>query len=120
MAHLWRTHGIHVCAPACTTPRQTIRTQLTWNVSIELRKSILYRVVRIVYFVVQVIDAGESWLQNVIEFPPEGAFIVNSSLDVAGDQRMQFKFQYAVFKVSGRKFTLPPFGKGWCAFETAC
>ena len=63
----------------------------------------------------QVIDTDGAWLQNVITFPPEGAFIVNSSIEVASDQRMQFKFQDAVFKVNGRNFTLPPFGKGWCA-----
>lgn len=68
----------------------------------------------------QVIDATEGWLQNVITFPPKGAFIVNSSLEVAGDQRMQFKFANAVFKVNGRSFSLPPFGKGWCESLVLC
>lgn len=60
------------------------------------------------------IDVDNKWLQNVITFPPDGAFIVNSSIKVEGDQRVNFAFQEAVFKVNGRDFKLPPVGKGWC------
>jgi PAP_fibrillin len=41
--------------------------------------------------VYQIIDADNAWLQNVITFPPKGAFIVNSSIDAEGDQRMNFR-----------------------------
>ncbi|GIL45968.1 hypothetical protein Vafri_3079 [Volvox africanus] len=73
--------------------------------------------------VYQVIDAGSSssinggsssYLQNVITFPPEGAFIVDSSLTVAGRQRVEFGFTAAKLKLpGGTTFGLPPFGKGW-------
>ncbi|GIL71736.1 hypothetical protein Vretimale_828 [Volvox reticuliferus] len=74
--------------------------------------------------VYQVIDTGsssggsnggsDSYLQNVITFPPEGAFIVDSSLTVAGRQRVEFGFTAAKLKLPGGKaLGLPPFGKGW-------
>eukprot|EP00955_Chlamydomonas_euryale_P113154 366197-Chlamydomonas_euryale.AAC.24 len=39
----------------------------------------------------QVIDVEEGRLQNVITFPPEGAFVVDSQLSSAGEQRCEFK-----------------------------
>ncbi|KXZ51695.1 hypothetical protein GPECTOR_11g145 [Gonium pectorale] len=58
--------------------------------------------------------SSEGFLQNVITFPPEGAFIVDSSLAVAGGQRMDFSFTAAKLKLPGGKaLGLPPFGKGW-------
>ncbi|GLC41136.1 hypothetical protein PLESTB_001795200 [Pleodorina starrii] len=57
---------------------------------------------------------GSGFLQNVITFPPEGAFIVDSSLAVAGRQRVEFGFTAAKLKLpGGRALGLPPFGKGW-------
>ena len=54
------------------------------------------------------------WLQNVITFPPEGAFIVDSSIAIAGPQRTEFQFGAATLKLpAGRVLPLPPFGKGW-------
>ena len=47
----------------------------------------------------QVIDLENRSLQNVIEFPPEGAFIVQSDIGVESD-----------------KINVPPRGKGW--FDT--
>ena len=41
--------------------------------------------------VYQIIDVGQQWLQNVITFPPKGAFIVNSDISVDSDQRIDFK-----------------------------
>ncbi|GFH25952.1 cytochrome P450, partial [Haematococcus lacustris] len=38
----------------------------------------------------QVIDVQAGLLQNVITFPPEGAFIVDSDISLAGPQRVQF------------------------------
>lgn len=62
----------------------------------------------------QVIDVEGGCLQNVITFPPEGAFIVNSSISIAGPQRTEFQFNAATLKLpGGRALPLPPFGKGW-------
>ncbi|PNG99779.1 putative plastid-lipid-associated protein 11, chloroplastic, partial [Tetrabaena socialis] len=69
--------------------------------------------------VFQVIDlpaAGGGWLQNVITFPPEGAFIVDSSLAPAaagaagGGQRLDFQFTGAKLNLAGgRALRVPPF-----------
>lgn len=61
----------------------------------------------------QVIDVAASTLQNVITFPPDGAFIVNSGISVAGRQRVDFKFTAAALKVGDRSIPFPPFGQGW-------
>lgn len=62
----------------------------------------------------QVIDVEGGLLQNVITFPPEGAFIVDSAVSTAGPQRTEFQFNAATLKLpAGRKLPLPPFGKGW-------
>jgi hypothetical protein len=58
-------------------------------------------------------------LNNVITFPPDGAFIVDSSLEVGGDQRLYFKFTAAQLKLPNRTILLPPFGQGWCALRYA-
>lgn len=64
--------------------------------------------------VFQVIDTAAGTLQNVIEFPPDGAFIVNSSLDWEGNGRSNFKFNGATIKLpNDRQLNLPPVGKGW-------
>lgn len=47
----------------------------------------------------------------MITFPPEGAFIVDSSVAVEGDQRIGFKFTSAKLKLPGRDVKLPPFGQ---------
>ncbi|KAJ9528600.1 hypothetical protein QJQ45_020424 [Haematococcus lacustris] len=61
-----------------------------------------------------VIDVQAGLLQNVITFPPEGAFIVDSDISLAGPQRVQFRFRAAKLKLPGGKaLGLPPFGKGW-------
>ncbi len=67
---------------------------------------------------VQVIDTAHSMLQNVITFPnraggPDGAFIVDSSIQIASSQRVKFQFTGATLKLPNRKLSLPPFGKGW-------
>jgi hypothetical protein len=61
----------------------------------------------------QVIDVASGTLQNVITFPPEGAFIVDSSIAVADAKRISFAFQSAKLKLPSRDFSLPPVGKGW-------
>eukprot|EP00850_Spirogloea_muscicola_P013697 SM000094S24714 [mRNA] locus=s94:307657:309735:- [translate_table: standard] len=63
--------------------------------------------------VLQVIDVEKARLNNVILFPPSGAFIVDSTLQVASHQRMNFRFTGAKLKTVGRTFGLPPFGQGW-------
>lgn len=62
----------------------------------------------------QVIDVPSSTLQNVILFPPEGAFIVDATISTEGPQRTQFQFSSATLKLPNRSLKLPPFGKGWC------
>ena len=65
----------------------------------------------------QVIDVDQGSLQNVITFPPEGSFVVDSELSVEGPQRCSFKFQAADLKLpGGKRLSLPPFGQGW--FDT--
>ena len=61
----------------------------------------------------QVIDVAAGSLNNVITFPPDGAFIVDSSLDVTSAQRLSFKFSGARLKLPKRAVSLPPFGQGW-------
>lgn len=64
--------------------------------------------------VYQVIDTSAGSLQNIIEFPPEGAFIVDSSLDWVGEGRTEFKFNGATISLpDGKSIKLPPFGQGW-------
>lgn len=61
----------------------------------------------------QVIDVDAKRLQNVITFPPSGAFIVDSSIAVEGPQRVSFKFNAAKLKTASRDWGVPPFGQGW-------
>jgi len=63
--------------------------------------------------VYQVIDVGNESLQNVITFPPDGAFIVSSGIKVVGPQRVDFKFNSAKLKLPKRDIPFPPFGQGW-------
>ncbi len=52
--------------------------------------------------------------QNVITFPPEGAFVVDSSIHVDGPQRVGFKFSAAKLQLpQNRVIPVPPFGQGW-------
>jgi hypothetical protein len=66
----------------------------------------------------QVIDLAANTLQNVITFGSmEAAFVVDSYINVAGAQRVEFKFRGAELKLSsGRTWRLPPVGQGW--FDT--
>ncbi|KAL4458667.1 hypothetical protein ABPG75_013532 [Micractinium tetrahymenae] len=67
--------------------------------------------------VYQVIDVNAGTLQNVITFPPEGAFIVDSTISISSEQRTDFKFSSATLRLpKGRRLRLPPFGQGW--FDT--
>lgn len=66
----------------------------------------------------QVIDVGSQRLQNVITFPPSGAFIVDSSIQVEGPQRVGFKFTAAKLKTASKDWGVPPFGQGWCVAHT--
>lgn len=66
--------------------------------------------------VYQVIDVKSQRLQNVITFPPSGAFIVDSSIAVEGPQRVTFKFTSAKLKTASKDWGVPPFGQGW--FDT--
>ncbi|KAK9790949.1 hypothetical protein WJX73_007827 [Symbiochloris irregularis] len=66
--------------------------------------------------VFQMIDKASGRLQNAILFPPAGCFLIDSSCEADGDARINFKFNKATFRVSGKDYNLPPFGQGW--FET--
>ena len=59
------------------------------------------------------IDVNQGLLQNVITFPPEGAFVVDSNIAIAGPQRVDFQFSGAKLKLPSRDFGVPPVGKGW-------
>ena len=67
--------------------------------------------------VFQVIDVAEGTLQNVITFPPEGAFIVSSTVAPDGPQRMNFKFNSAKLKTPRTDIPFPPIGQGWYASD---
>ncbi len=60
------------------------------------------------------IDVENGILNNVITFPPEGYFVVDSSLSREGSQRLNFKFNAAKLKLPKRSIPFPPLGKGWC------
>jgi hypothetical protein len=62
--------------------------------------------------VLQVIDLETGSLQNVIEFPPEGAFLVDSSIQFdKEDEKCSFKFRGAALRLPNRIVDLPPMGK---------
>ena len=61
-------------------------------------------------------SAGQGRLQNCITFPPEGSFVVDSTLDFEGGPgcRCTFKFTGAALQLpGGRRLRLPPVGSGW-------
>ncbi len=61
----------------------------------------------------QIIDTDKATLQNVIVFPPKGAFVIETKIEQSGDQRVKFEFEKAVLKLPKRDIKLPPYGKGW-------
>lgn len=63
--------------------------------------------------VYQVIDLNENRLQNCIEFPPEGAFIVDSYISYDSEStQCSFEFKGARLRLpDNREFKLPPVGK---------
>ncbi|KAH7405295.1 hypothetical protein KP509_15G064500 [Ceratopteris richardii] len=63
--------------------------------------------------ILQVIDVKAEKLNNVITFPPDGAFIVDSIIEVASPQRVNFRFTGASLRGSGWNIPVPPFGQGW-------
>lgn len=63
--------------------------------------------------ILQVIDVGGSRLNNVITFPPDGAFIVDSTITVVSGQRVNFRFTRASLHGRGWNVPFPPYGQGW-------
>lgn len=61
----------------------------------------------------QVIDLGQSSLQNVITFENGASFVIDSSLEISSEKRLTFKFSGARLNLPSRTWKLPPFGKGW-------
>ncbi|KAL4859226.1 Acyl-coenzyme A oxidase [Chlorella vulgaris] len=99
------------------------RLSATWRLLWTTEKETLFILKRAPWLrtaagdVFQVIDVESASLQNVITFPPEGAFVVNSSIEVVGPQRTSFQFTSATLQLpKDRKLQLPPFGAGW--FDT--
>ncbi|KAI4372695.1 hypothetical protein MLD38_010894 [Melastoma candidum] len=66
--------------------------------------------------VLQVIDVGAKSLNNVITFPPHGAFLVRAGIEVVSKQRINFKFTSAALRSKDWEIPVPPFGQGW--FDT--
>ncbi|WVZ86648.1 hypothetical protein U9M48_033399 [Paspalum notatum var. saurae] len=70
--------------------------------------------------VLQVIDVPGGALNNVITFPPSGAFVVNGDIEVQPPQRVNFRqvflFTRALLRGNNWEVPFPPFGKGW--FDT--
>jgi len=66
--------------------------------------------------VLQVIDVPGGALNNVITFPPSGAFVVNGVIEVQPPQRVNFRFTRAALRGNNWEVPFPPFGKGW--FDT--
>ena len=63
---------------------------------------------------IQVIDADQGTLQNIIELEPASLFGVNASIDLIPPQRVNFKFLNAFYREADKApFKLPPFGQGW-------
>jgi hypothetical protein len=48
----------------------------------------------------QVIDVRKGMLNNIITFPPTGAFVINSTLEVVSKQRVNFRYSYPSPNVS--------------------
>ncbi|XP_002961196.2 probable plastid-lipid-associated protein 11, chloroplastic isoform X2 [Selaginella moellendorffii] len=63
--------------------------------------------------ILQVIDVGENRLNNVITFPPSGAFVVASTMEVVSDKRVEFQFTGALLRSDTWSLPVPPLGKGW-------
>eukprot|EP01018_Ginkgo_biloba_P002075 Gb_15264 [translate_table: standard] len=63
--------------------------------------------------ILQVIDVKKGTLNNVITFPPSGAFVVDSTIQVVSPKRVNFRFTSAVLRTPNWKIPLPPFGQGW-------
>ncbi|KAK3144053.1 hypothetical protein QOZ80_4AG0308220 [Eleusine coracana subsp. coracana] len=66
--------------------------------------------------VLQVIDVSGGALNNVITFPPSGAFVVDGDIEIQPPQRVKFRFTRAKLRGSNWEVPFPPFGKGW--FDT--
>ncbi|KAK3141863.1 hypothetical protein QOZ80_4BG0339230 [Eleusine coracana subsp. coracana] len=66
--------------------------------------------------VLQVIDVPGGALNNVITFPPSGAFVVDGDIEIQPPQRVNFRFTRAKLRGSNWEVPFPPFGKGW--FDT--
>lgn len=69
----------------------------TWRLLWTTEKEQLFIVEKAPFFgteagdVLQVIDVGAKSLNNVITFPPHGAFFVRAGIEVASEQRVNFK-----------------------------
>ncbi|MCO5611800.1 hypothetical protein L7F22_066059 [Adiantum nelumboides] len=65
----------------------------------------------------QVIDVAGKRLNNIITFPPDGAFFVDSTIEVVNSQRVKFRFTAAALRGSRWSIPVPPFGQGWSCYR---
>lgn len=122
--HRSQNTTLHNPQPTPTTHTTTVDAASgTWELVWTTEKETLFIVQNAKWLgtraggVYQVVDLEKGRLQNVITFPPEGAFIVDSAIAAEGAQRVNFQFDAAKLKLpGGRELKVPPVGKGW--FDT--
>ncbi|XP_015691534.2 probable plastid-lipid-associated protein 11, chloroplastic [Oryza brachyantha] len=109
-------------APGADTVSDADKLSGTWRLLWTTEQEQLFIVRNAPFFrtaagdVLQVIDVPGGALNNVITFPPAGAFVVNGSIEIQPPQRVNFRFTRAVLRGNNWEVPFPPFGKGW--FDT--
>ncbi|XP_066328961.1 probable plastid-lipid-associated protein 11, chloroplastic [Miscanthus floridulus] len=109
-------------SPGADTVSEAAKLSGTWRLLWTTEQEQLFIVRNAPFFrtaagdVLQVIDVPGGALNNVITFPPSGAFVVNGEIEVQPPQRVNFRFTRAVLRGNKWEVPFPPFGKGW--FDT--
>ncbi|CAL5015563.1 unnamed protein product [Urochloa decumbens] len=109
-------------SPGADTVSDAAKLSGTWRLLWTTEQEQLFIVRNAPFFrtaagdVLQVIDVTGGALNNVITFPPSGAFVVNGEIEVQPPQRVNFRFTRAALRGSNWEVPFPPFGKGW--FDT--
>ncbi|KAG0535237.1 hypothetical protein BDA96_04G348900 [Sorghum bicolor] len=109
-------------SPGADTVSDAAKLSGTWRLLWTTEQEQLFIVRNAPFFrtaagdVLQVIDVPGGALNNVITFPPSGAFVVNGEIEVQPPQRVNFRFTRAALRGNKWEVPFPPFGKGW--FDT--
>lgn len=109
-------------SPGADTVSDAAKLSGTWRLLWTTEQEQLFIVRNAPFFrtaagdVLQVIDVAGGALNNVITFPPSGAFVVNGDIEVQPPQRVNFRFTRAALRGNNWEVPFPPFGKGW--FDT--